>query len=50
MPGKSPWKMAAGAAAIALLASGCSGSSSDDAEALPNSISIGIVEPTSLIP
>ncbi|MFG1990295.1 ABC transporter substrate-binding protein [Actinoplanes sp. NPDC048988] len=50
MPGKMPWKMAAGAAAIVLLASGCSGSSSDDAEALPNSISIGIVEPTSLIP
>ncbi|MEV4346067.1 ABC transporter substrate-binding protein [Actinoplanes sp. NPDC049596] len=50
MPGKSPWKMAAAAAAIVLLASGCSGSSSDDAEALPNSISIGIVEPTSLIP
>jgi oligopeptide transport system substrate-binding protein len=50
MPGKSPWKMAAGAAAIILLASGCSGSSSDDTEALPDSISIGIVEPTSLVP
>lgn len=50
MPGKSPWKMAAGAAAIALLAAGCSSGSSDDTEALPNSISIGIVEPSSLIP
>jgi oligopeptide transport system substrate-binding protein len=50
MPGKSPWKMAAGAAAIALLAAGCSGTTSEDTETLPNSISIGIVEPSSLIP
>jgi len=50
MPGKSQWKMAASAAAIALLAAGCSGSSSDDTEALPNSISIGILEPSSLVP
>jgi oligopeptide transport system substrate-binding protein len=42
--------MAAGAAAIALLAAGCSGGSSDDDETLPNTISIGIVEPESLIP
>jgi len=50
MPGTSRWKMAAVPAAIALLAAGCSSGSSEDAEALPNSISIGIVEPTSLIP
>ncbi|WP_240669883.1 peptide ABC transporter substrate-binding protein [Actinoplanes solisilvae] len=50
MPGKSPWKMAAGAAAIVLLAAGCSGSTSEDTESLPNSISIGIVEPSSLVP
>jgi ABC-type oligopeptide transport system substrate-binding subunit len=42
--------MAAGAAAIALLAAGCSSGSSDDDETLPNSISIGIAEPESLIP
>jgi oligopeptide transport system substrate-binding protein len=41
--------MAAGVAAIALLAAGCTGDSDDD-QALPNSISIGIVEPDSLIP
>ncbi|MDY7088258.1 MAG: ABC transporter substrate-binding protein [Actinomycetota bacterium] len=50
MPGKSPWKVAAVAAVIALLAAGCSGSSSEDTEVLPNSISIGIGEPPSLIP
>ncbi|GIF19363.1 oligopeptide transport system substrate-binding protein [Actinoplanes tereljensis] len=50
MRGNGPWKMAAGAAAIALLAAGCSGGSSDDDETLPNAISIGIVEPESLIP
>ena len=50
MPGKSPWKMAAGVAAIALLAAGCSGGSSDDTEATSNSIAIGIIEPESLIP
>jgi oligopeptide transport system substrate-binding protein len=42
--------MAAGVAAIALLAAGCSSGSSDDDEQLSNSISIGIVEPSSLIP
>lgn len=50
MRGNGPWKMAAGAAAIALLAAGCSSGSSDDDETLPNSISIGIVEPESLVP
>jgi oligopeptide transport system substrate-binding protein len=50
MRGNGPWKMAAAAAAIALLAAGCSSGSSDDDETLPNSISIGISEPESLIP
>ena len=50
MRGIGPWKMAAGAAAIALLAAGCSSGSSDDDEALSNTISIGIAEPESLIP
>jgi len=50
MRGNGPWKMAAGAAAIILLAAGCSGGSSDDDEQLSNSISIGIIEPSSLIP
>ena len=50
MPGKLPWKMAAGAAAIVALAAGCSGSASDDPEASSNSISIGIAEPSSLVP
>ncbi|MBM2619257.1 ABC transporter substrate-binding protein [Actinoplanes sp. LDG1-06] len=50
MPGKSPWKVAAAATTIVLLAAGCSGSSSEDTEVLPNSISIGIAEPSSLIP
>ncbi|MEU4239383.1 ABC transporter substrate-binding protein [Actinoplanes sp. NPDC026619] len=50
MRGNGPWKMAAGVAAIALLAGGCSGGSSDDDETLPNTISIGIVEPDSLVP
>jgi oligopeptide transport system substrate-binding protein len=50
MPGKSRWKMAASVAAIALLAAGCSSGDSEDTEALPNSISIGIAEPSSLIP
>ncbi|MGK5680869.1 peptide ABC transporter substrate-binding protein [Actinoplanes sp. URMC 104] len=48
MPAKSP--MAAVVAAIALLAAGCSGSSSEDTEVLPDSISIGIGEPSSLLP
>jgi ABC-type oligopeptide transport system substrate-binding subunit len=42
--------MAASAAAIGLLAAGCSSGSSDEEETLPNAISIGIVEPESLIP
>ncbi|WP_433374594.1 peptide ABC transporter substrate-binding protein [Actinoplanes sp. CA-142083] len=50
MRGNGPWKVAAGAAAIALLAAGCSSGSSDDDETLSNSISIGIVEPESLVP
>jgi oligopeptide transport system substrate-binding protein len=50
MRGNGPWKVAAGAAAIALLAAGCSSGSSDDGETLPNTISIGISEPESLIP
>ncbi|MCO8275792.1 ABC transporter substrate-binding protein [Actinoplanes sp. TRM 88003] len=50
MPGKSPWKVAASLAAIALVAAGCSGSTSEDTEVLPNSISIGIGEPSSLVP
>jgi ABC-type oligopeptide transport system substrate-binding subunit len=50
MRGNGPWKVAAGAAAIALLAAGCSSGSSDDDETLPNTISIGIAEPESLIP
>ena len=47
---RSPWKMAATAAAIVLSAAGCSGGSSDDTESLPNAVSIGIIEPESLIP
>jgi oligopeptide transport system substrate-binding protein len=50
MPGTGRWKVAAGVAAITLLAAGCSSGDSDDTEALPNSISIGILEPASLIP
>src|SRR3954468_16707450 len=50
MPGKRPWKMAVGAAAIALLAAGCSGGSSDDTAATSNNITIGIAEPQHLIP
>ncbi|MGX6602752.1 peptide ABC transporter substrate-binding protein [Micromonosporaceae bacterium Da 78-11] len=50
MPGKSPWKMAVGATAIALLAAGCSSGNSDDTEATSNNITIGIAEPQHLIP
>ena len=50
MPVKSPRKMAAAVAAIALSAAGCSGGSSDDTETASNSVVIGIVEPESLIP
>jgi oligopeptide transport system substrate-binding protein len=50
MFGKRPWKMVAGAAAIALLAAGCSSGSSDDTEATSNSIVIGISEPEHLLP
>jgi oligopeptide transport system substrate-binding protein len=50
MFGKRPWKMAAGAAAIALLAAGCSSGSSDDTEATSNSVVIGISEPEHLLP
>jgi oligopeptide transport system substrate-binding protein len=50
MPGKSRWQMAVPVAVIALVAAGCSGGDSDDPETLPNSVSIGIAEPSSLIP
>src|SRR5690349_22921974 len=50
MRGNGPWKVAAGVAAIALLAAGCSSGSSDTDETLPNTISIGIAEPESLVP
>ena len=50
MPGKSPWKMAVAATAIALLAAGCSSGSTDNSEATSNSIVIGIAEPEHLLP
>jgi oligopeptide transport system substrate-binding protein len=50
MPGKRPWKMAVGATAIALLATGCSGSGSDDTKSTSNNVVIGIGEPQHLIP
>jgi len=50
MLGKRPWKMAVGAAAIALLAAGCSGGGSDDTAASDKSITIGIGEPQHMIP
>ncbi|MBG0563265.1 peptide ABC transporter substrate-binding protein [Actinoplanes aureus] len=50
MPGKSPWKMAVGATAIALLAAGCGSGGSDDSAATSNTVSIGIGEPQHLIP
>ncbi|MFB9338238.1 peptide ABC transporter substrate-binding protein [Actinoplanes octamycinicus] len=50
MPGKSPWKMAVGATAIALLAAGCGGGGSEDSDATSNTVVIGIGEPQHLIP
>ncbi|AEV81779.1 4-phytase [Actinoplanes sp. SE50] len=50
MPGKSPWKMAVGATAIALLAAGCGGGGSDDQSTTSNTVVIGISEPEHLIP
>ncbi|WP_203825499.1 peptide ABC transporter substrate-binding protein [Actinoplanes palleronii] len=50
MPGKTPWKMAAGATAIALLAAGCGGGGSDDSSSTSNTVVIGIGEPQHLIP
>jgi oligopeptide transport system substrate-binding protein len=50
MPGKSPWKMAVGATAIALLAAGCGSGGSDDSSAATNTVIIGIGEPQHLIP
>jgi oligopeptide transport system substrate-binding protein len=50
MPGIRPWKVAVGATAIALLAAGCSGGSSNDSSSTSNSIVIGIGEPQHLIP
>ena len=50
MPGKSPWKMAVAATAIALLAAGCTGSGSEDSADYTNSVIIGIVEPQHLLP
>ena len=50
MLGNRPWKMAVGAAAIALLAAGCSGGGSEDTDSNSNSITIGIAEPQHLIP
>src|SRR5258708_4356875 len=42
--------MAVGATAIALLAAGCSRGSSDDTEALADTVVIGIEEPQHLLP
>src|SRR4051795_12635024 len=50
MPGKRPWKMAVGAAAIGFLAAGCSSGSSDNTEAANKNVVIGISEPEHLIP
>jgi oligopeptide transport system substrate-binding protein len=50
MLGKAPWKMAAGATAIALLAAGCGGGGSDDSSTTSNTVVIGIGEPQHLIP
>ena len=50
MLGKSPWKMAVGATAIALLAAGCSGDGGEESSAASNTVAIGIAEPQHLIP
>ena len=50
MLGNRPWKMAAGATAIALLAAGCSGGGSEDTDSTSSSIIVGIGEPQHLIP
>jgi oligopeptide transport system substrate-binding protein len=50
MLGKSPWKMAVGATAIALLAAGCGSGDSDESSATSNTVVIGIAEPQHLIP
>ena len=50
MLGNRPWKMAAGATAIALLAAGCSGGGSEDTDTASSSIIVGIAEPQHLIP
>lgn len=49
MLGKRPWRTAAAAAAVALLAAGCTGDDSD-AEDSPNGVVIGISEPQHLVP
>jgi oligopeptide transport system substrate-binding protein len=50
MRGTSHRTLAAGAAAVVLLAAGCTSDSSKDEVTAPNAISIGIAEPESLIP
>jgi oligopeptide transport system substrate-binding protein len=50
MLGKSQWKMAVGATAIALLAAGCGSGDSDESSATSNTVVIGIAEPQHLIP
>ncbi|WP_433828407.1 peptide ABC transporter substrate-binding protein [Actinoplanes sp. CA-015351] len=50
MLGKSPWKMAVGATAIALLAAGCGSGDSDESSGTSNTVVIGIAEPQHLIP
>src|SRR5690349_11954408 len=50
MPGKIPWRLAAAATAVTVLAAGCSSSGSGDNKADANSVIIGIAEPQHLIP
>ncbi|GGK92239.1 peptide ABC transporter substrate-binding protein [Mangrovihabitans endophyticus] len=50
MLGKSPWKMAVGATAIALLAAGCSSGGSGGSDSADKTIVVGIGEPQHLIP